>query len=420
MSASTLSAAGRFMLVDAPPTSGFFAAAMATDESHNFFESSFRDGSACIERNQDSLPVGSSDDNSFCNATSSTYLDSMADSSFSPMFDFSSDEASPASIDLEGIKGDHREQQEDATVNLIPSAMWGNSRQEKHMNTQKSLFGNSQGLSPPQSSPSNSPKSWPYESSQSTTPPAPQLLTEQSTTKTRSVHGQITPPTRESPNPVLAGGAFNYSSALIDAEKPATQVESQHPAPQGVGKRKRSNYTSHSSQIQTNESPKKGRRRRSSTKSTAATETQSAGVDDDTKRSRFLERNRLAASKCRQKKKEWTKGLEERARCLQTEKAQLQMMVGSLKSEVILVREELLRHSNCGCKRIRDYLNTQVNALAQNQGSHCSTTLGINDSHKDSLGSGRDSTSLSSNTDTRSGDSCSSMIGGKIGDDRKK
>jgi bZIP transcription factor len=423
------------MLADTLPTPGFFTAAIAIDESHNFFESSFKDGSACSERNQDSVPAGSHNDSSFRNATSSTFLDSMVDSPFSPMFDFSSGGASPAPIDLGGGKGESREQQqeaqEDAARNLVPSSMWGDSRQEKPMNAHKSLFGNSQQPSPPQSASSHSPKSWPFGNLQSTTSLAPlhQLLTKQSTTETHSVHGQITPPTRESPNPVLAGGAFNYSSALIDAEEPATQAESQHSAPLGVAKRKRSNYTSNSSRTtETTESPKKERRRRSSTKSTAATEMQSAGADDDAKRSRFLERNRLAASKCRQKKKEWTKGLEERARSLQNEKMQLQMMVGSLKSEMIYVREELLKHGNCGCKRIRDYLNTEVNALAQNQGQltylmrdipsrHCSMTPSINGSRKDSLGSRRDSTSLSSNTDTKSGDSCSSMNDCKTGDD---
>ncbi|KAI9768183.1 MAG: hypothetical protein M1840_005013 [Geoglossum simile] len=438
MSTSTLSVPSGFTLADTLPTPGFFTAAIATDESHNFFESSFRDGNACSDRNQDSLPVGSHNDSSFRDAASGSFLDSAADSPFSPMFGFSSGGASPASIDLVGDRGETREQQqqqqqeqEDAAVDFTPSSMWRDSRQErqeKHMNVYKNLFGHSQEPSPPQSSSSHSPKSWIYGDLQSTTSLAPlhQLLTRHSTMETRSVHGQITPPTRESPNPVLAGGAFNYSSTLIDAQESATQVESQHSTPQGAGKRKRSNNSSLTTE--TTEYPKKERRRRPSTKLTTTPETQSAEADDDVKRSRFLERNRLAASKCRQKKKEWTKGLEEKARSLQTEKLQLQMMVGSLKSEMIYVREELLKHGNCGCKRIRDYLNTEVNALAQNQGQltylmrdipsrHCSMTPSTNGSRKDSLGSRQDSTSLSSNTDTKSNDSYPSMHGSKAGED---
>jgi hypothetical protein len=81
---------------------------------------------------------------------------------------------------------------------------------------------------------------------------------------------------------------------------------------------------------------------------------------------------------------------------LQNERLQLQMMVNSLKSEMIFVREELLKHGNCGCERIRDYLNTEVNALAQNQEQlsylmrdiplrHCSMTPSVKNGRRDSI-----------------------------------
>ncbi|KAI9779704.1 MAG: hypothetical protein M1839_007202 [Geoglossum umbratile] len=430
MSTSTLSAAAAtsgFMLADTLPTPGFFTAAIATDENHNAFESSFRDGSACNEQGHDALdvqPRGSHNNASFCSASSDTFLNSMTEAPFSPLFDFSSGGASPTSIDLSGARkeaGGQRRERGDAAMDFAPSSMWGDSRQ---MGMHRSLFGHSQEPSPPHSSSSHSPKSWPHGNLQSTTSLAPlhQLLTKHSTTETRSVHGQITPPTHESPNPVLAGGAFNYNSALLDAQDQAMWVETQHSRPpQGASKRRRSNYTSHTARTAVStEPPKRERRRRFSTKSIAP-EMRPAEVNDDVKRSRFLERNRLAASKCRQKKKEWTKGLEERARSLQNEKLQLQLMVGSLKSEMIYVREELLKHGNCDCRRIRDYLNNEVNALAQNQGQlsysvrdfpsrQCSMTPSTNGSRKGSLGS-------SSNMDTKSGDSCSSTHDSKTDED---
>ncbi|KAH0547536.1 hypothetical protein FGG08_000261 [Glutinoglossum americanum] len=319
----------------------------------------------------------------------------MADEPFSPMFGFSSGGESPASIDLnEGKREDEErqkhQQQQDAATNFAPSSMWEASKQENHLDLHKSLMGHSQEPSPPHSS-SHSPESWPYGNLQSATS-LHQLLAKRSATETCSVHGQITPPTCGSPNPVLAGGAINYDTAILGAQISAARVKSQNL--QGASKRKRNSDVSQTAEA--TESPKKERRRRSSTKSSLTPEAKSAGADEDAKRSRFLERNRLAASKCRQKKKEWTKGLEERARNLQNEKLQLQMMVGSLKSEMIYVREELLKHGNCGCKRIRDYLNTEVNALAQNQGQlsylmrdipsrNCSVTPSINGSHKDSI-----------------------------------
>ncbi|KAH0555707.1 hypothetical protein GP486_006349 [Trichoglossum hirsutum] len=448
MSASALAAAtaSGFMLVDTVPTPGFFASAIVTDENQNFFESSFKDGGAGVERNRDASEVqarGAHDNDNFRNScgTSNAFLGTGADVPFSPMFGFSSGGASPASIDLSGDRGAESEEedqqqqqqqqrqrqrqrrQQDTAMNFAPSSMWGPSRRERHLEMHRDLLDHPQEPSPPHSSSSHSPESWPYGNFQSTSSLAPlhQLLTKHGVTETRSVHGQLTPPTRESSNPILAGGAFDYNTVFLSAQASMMQAESQHSvAPQNSSKRKRgggANQTSRSAE--TADPPKKERRRRSSAKSsetqtstasTTTTTTTTTGEEDEAKRSRFLERNRLAASKCRQKKKEWTKGLEERARSLQNEKLQLQMIVGSLKSEMIYIREELLKHGNCGCERIRDYLGAEVNALAHNQGQlsylmreipprHCSMTPSASDSRKDSIAS------LSSNVDTTLGNS---------------
>lgn len=89
-----------------------------------------------------------------------------------------------------------------------------------------------------------------------------------------------------------------------------------------------------------------------------------AEMGEDGKRSRFLERNRVAASKCRQKKKEWTNNLESRARDLQHQKSQLTAMVSSLKDEMLWLKGELLKHGTCGCDKIRQYLNHEATHFA--------------------------------------------------------
>src|SRR5262249_25121499 len=131
----------------------------------------------------------------------------------------------------------HRQQQ-DAAMNFAPSSVWGASRQERHLEIHRDLLGHSQEPSPPHSSSSSShsAESWPYGNFQPTSSLAPlhQLLTKHRVTETRSVHGQLTPPTRESSNPILAGGAFDYNTALLGAR---AQAESQHPvAPQSSSK----------------------------------------------------------------------------------------------------------------------------------------------------------------------------------------
>ena len=68
---------------------------------------------------------------------------------------------------------------------------------------------------------------------------------------------------------------------------------------------------------------------------------------EDIRRSKFLERNRVAASKCRQKKKEWTNNLESRARDLQRENTSLHHIVDSCREEILYLKGEILRHGAC-------------------------------------------------------------------------
>ncbi|OCL05453.1 hypothetical protein AOQ84DRAFT_269191, partial [Glonium stellatum] len=74
------------------------------------------------------------------------------------------------------------------------------------------------------------------------------------------------------------------------------------------------------------------------------------------KRESHLEKNRLAAHKCRQKKKEWVEELEMQARELTAIRAHLKSHVAMLREEVLALKNEVLSHANCGCGRIDAYL----------------------------------------------------------------
>jgi len=80
-------------------------------------------------------------------------------------------------------------------------------------------------------------------------------------------------------------------------------------------------------------------------------------------REKFLERNRVAASKCRQKKKEWTNSLEERARELQAQREMLVAYVSMLRNELLMLKCKCLEHSDCECERLREYLKNTVATL---------------------------------------------------------
>ncbi|KAI8824811.1 uncharacterized protein EV422DRAFT_234246 [Fimicolochytrium jonesii] len=76
------------------------------------------------------------------------------------------------------------------------------------------------------------------------------------------------------------------------------------------------------------------------------------------KRKRFLERNRVAASKCRMKKKEWLKELETKSATLSKENERLVSCVKDLKEEVLLLKSQLLLHRACDCNVIQQYIQT--------------------------------------------------------------
>ncbi|TID18810.1 Mitochondrial-processing peptidase subunit alpha [Venturia nashicola] len=86
-------------------------------------------------------------------------------------------------------------------------------------------------------------------------------------------------------------------------------------------------------------------------------------LEEIAQRQKFLERNRVAASKCRQKKKEWTNSLEEKARDLQGQREMLVAYVSMLRNELLMLKCKCLEHSDCGCVALRDYLKNTVATL---------------------------------------------------------
>ncbi|KAJ1916306.1 hypothetical protein IWQ60_008146 [Tieghemiomyces parasiticus] len=79
------------------------------------------------------------------------------------------------------------------------------------------------------------------------------------------------------------------------------------------------------------------------------------------KRRRFLERNRIAASKCRQKKKQWIEELKRQSEAAVERNKQLNSIISTLKEEVLVLKNQLLAHRDCSCKVIQDYVGNPNN-----------------------------------------------------------
>lgn len=87
-------------------------------------------------------------------------------------------------------------------------------------------------------------------------------------------------------------------------------------------------------------------------------------------REQHLHRNRVAASKYRQKNKTWSDTLVERCQAETEKRKFLQDLTRSLKEEVLSLKEQAIHQSGCDCMIMKLYLERQtVNLLALPGGS---------------------------------------------------
>ncbi|KAF5670827.1 transcription factor atf21 [Fusarium denticulatum] len=89
------------------------------------------------------------------------------------------------------------------------------------------------------------------------------------------------------------------------------------------------------------------------------------GLDETEKRSKFLKRNRIAASKCRQKKKEWMRELEETKNELEGENTALQSQYTELMGELTTIKNQLMDHASCNDANINQWLDNEAKRYVQ-------------------------------------------------------
>ncbi|KAL8714031.1 MAG: hypothetical protein Q9220_002177 [cf. Caloplaca sp. 1 TL-2023] len=70
-------------------------------------------------------------------------------------------------------------------------------------------------------------------------------------------------------------------------------------------------------------------------------------MTDEEKRKNFLERNRVAALKCRQRKKQWLANLQAKVEIFSSENDTLSAQVNQLRDEIVQLKQILLQHKDC-------------------------------------------------------------------------
>ncbi|KAI1375170.1 hypothetical protein F4677DRAFT_142811 [Hypoxylon crocopeplum] len=78
------------------------------------------------------------------------------------------------------------------------------------------------------------------------------------------------------------------------------------------------------------------------------------------RRDKFLERNRVAATKCRQKKKEWVSDLEETRFGLESQNKDLHMEYSNLRDEITHIKSQLMDHATCNDPNIDKWIENEA------------------------------------------------------------
>ncbi|KAK7910947.1 bZIP transcription factor [Apiospora marii] len=98
--------------------------------------------------------------------------------------------------------------------------------------------------------------------------------------------------------------------------------------------------------------------------------------EEEAKKNKTLERNRVAASKCREKKKDWTKDLEETKIGLESQNSHLQMEYSALVKEVGEIRAQLMTHASCHNANIDKWIENEAKKFVLGAGERYDTMLG--------------------------------------------
>lgn len=211
--------------------------------------------------------------------------------------------------------------------------------------------GNHQLISPPHSA-VFSPKVWPNPSNPAYLHgSALNVLTDIKPANSRMSYGQVTPTDDE------------RSEAGDQAKQQPRPVKSPPAIAAKTAKRKKG--TSAVDPEPPSTPPPKSLRKDGSDWAPFGTLRENSSSRDIEKRSKFLERNRLAASKCRQKKKQWVENLEAKVRNLQAQSKHLNIVLGSLKNEILYLKVEMIRHKDCEGSNIQKLIMGDRDAFAE-------------------------------------------------------
>jgi len=171
----------------------------------------------------------------------------------------------------------------------------------------------------------------------------PQLPENNTERKTAVLHGQITP----GDSPQDDAKTEQKESRSTRGKRSSTSTIAPKSSDQSAG-------------MEEEIAPKPAKKPRKSKKKPITKE------QEEAKRKRFLERNRVAADKCRQNRKKWIEDLQEKCHQFSAENAAKQAAVEEMEQELITLKNMLLMHSgSCKDDNIRAWMEKESKKLME-------------------------------------------------------
>ncbi|KAL0963855.1 hypothetical protein UPYG_G00314420 [Umbra pygmaea] len=177
-------------------------------------------------------------------------------------------------------------------------------------------------------------------------PPSPQAVQSEAKLKLKAVLSQQLPQVTNGDGGDVHSSAATHITSLALSPAPS-QAPSSPPAPTPGPPEEPRSQALQQPATSTTETPASKVTTAQHTPSTGGRRRRATSEDPDEKRRKFLERNRAAASRCRQKRKVWVSSLEKKAEDLNTMNGQLQNEVTLLRNEVAQLKQLLLAHKDC-------------------------------------------------------------------------
>ncbi|XP_034043121.1 cyclic AMP-dependent transcription factor ATF-2 [Thalassophryne amazonica] len=176
-------------------------------------------------------------------------------------------------------------------------------------------------------------------------PPLPQPTQSESKLRIKATLSQQLPQVSNGDGTEVQSSAVTHTAAPTSPAP--TPVQAPSPGPQLSTSEEHCPQTLQQPATSTTETPASPVPPAQNTPSTGGRRRRTTSEDPDEKRRKFLERNRAAASRCRQKRKVWVQSLEKKAEDLSTMNGQLQNEVTLLRNEVAQLKQLLLAHKDC-------------------------------------------------------------------------